>query len=70
MASRAANALNGSCTADGLAAAETYRKRAMAELQALGASLRTARSVLRTMETEAARDRAIIARDSQNLGAI
>ncbi len=64
---RLSAALNGSVTADGLAAAETARQRAMAELQALGGLLRTARAKHREQEREAARDRAIIERDKPML---
>lgn len=66
---RLSAALNGSCTADGLAAAETARQRAMAELQALGGLLRTARANVRQQERDAAKDRAIIERDAVMVGA-
>ena len=63
-AARLAAALNGSCTADGLTAAETARQRAMAELQALGGLLRTARAKVREQDREAEKDKRIIERDA------
>lgn len=65
---RLSSALNGSVAAEGLIAAETARQRAMAELQALGGLLRTAKARLKEQEREAARDRAIIERDAAMVG--